>query len=97
MATYLKSIDPYNHLLTSSVSYQSMKFWTSKSLDFTQTHLYGPNNKILNLPTRAQDYISTYKKPYACGEMGASPAGNQRPQQRQTKTSRTCTTACGSA
>jgi hypothetical protein len=71
MATYLKGIDPYNHLVTSSVSYQSMTFWKSKSIDFTQTHLYGPDNKILNLPKRAQDNIDTYNKPYACGEMGA--------------------------
>jgi hypothetical protein len=68
MASYLHAIDPYDHLVTSSVSWQSLDFWSSTGIDFTQSHLYGPDNRITRLPAQSQGYISGYQKPYVCGE-----------------------------
>jgi hypothetical protein len=85
MASYLHGIDPYNHLVTSSVSWQSLNFWSAKGIDFTQSHLYGPDNRITRLPSQSQGYISTYQKPYVCGEFSrrwesatSEPSGNYR-------------------
>jgi hypothetical protein len=85
MASYLHAIDPSNHLVTASVSYVNLDFWQASGIDFTQSHLYGPNNRITNLPTQLQGYVGKFKKPYSCGEFSrrwesatAEPSANYR-------------------
>lgn len=85
MATYFHSIDPNNHLVTSSISWVMEPLWNSKGIDFTQSHLYGPSNKISKLSSEAKRYIDAFKKPYVCGEFSrrwetanTEPPGNYR-------------------
>ncbi|MBO3800067.1 MAG: hypothetical protein FGF52_03300 [Candidatus Brockarchaeota archaeon] len=49
MAEYLRSIDPYDHLITTSFSNPMGEdlIWRTSGLDFTQTHMYGPDVKDL--------------------------------------------------
>lgn len=69
MSRYFHSVDIYDHLVTASISWMSIpQMWTPPGMDFTQSHLYGPDNRITNLPAQSQAFISSYKKPYVCGE-----------------------------
>lgn len=68
MAAEFRRVDPYRHLVTSSVSWVMQDFWKSPSVDFTQSHLYGPSNKISRLPAEIERYEDGFGKPYVCGE-----------------------------
>jgi hypothetical protein len=68
MSSYLHAIDPSNHMVTASVSYVNLDFWKASGIDFTQSHLYGPNNRITNLPSQLKGYVGKFQKPYSCGE-----------------------------
>jgi hypothetical protein len=71
MSQYFHTVDIYDHLVTSSISWQSIpQMWTPAGMDFTQAHLYGPStsNPVYRLPAQAQQFITAYKKPYVCGE-----------------------------
>jgi hypothetical protein len=85
MSSYLHAIDPSQHLVTASVSYVNLDFWQASGIDFTQSHLYGPNNRITNLPSQIAGYVGQFKKPYSCGEFSrrwesatAEPSENYR-------------------
>jgi hypothetical protein len=70
MSTYLKSIDPYKHLVTTSFSYKWMPdLWNVSNLDFTQTHPYGTTDSAYNTIT---SYINNFNKPYVMEEFGYS-------------------------
>jgi hypothetical protein len=69
MSRCFHQLDINQHLVTASVSWQSIpNMWTPAGMDFTQNHLYGPDNRITRLPSQAQGFISSFKKPYVCGE-----------------------------
>jgi hypothetical protein len=66
MAAYLKSIDPYNHLVTTSLSHNDYAdLWSLKDMDFTQRHLYGSTT---GLQGTLEAYETKYKKPFVSGE-----------------------------
>lgn len=68
MSTYLKSIDPYGHLVTTSISHRDLEGLNSlKNIDFNQKHIY-KNNRAL--PTTIVKYAQEFKKPYVIGEYG---------------------------
>lgn len=68
MSTYLKELDPYGHLVTTSISHRDLKGLNSlKNIDFNQKHIY-KNNKAL--PTTIVQYVNEFKKPYVIGEYG---------------------------
>lgn len=68
MSTYLKQIDPYQHLVTTSISHRDLEGLNSlKNIDFNQKHIY-KNNRAL--PTTIVDYTAQFKKPYVIGEYG---------------------------
>jgi len=68
MARYLKGIDPYNHLVTTSISHRDIAGLNSIAyIDFNQKHIYKHTEKI---PSIYPDYIQTYGKPYVVGEFG---------------------------
>lgn len=68
MSAYLKSIDPYEHLVTTSISHRDLEGLNSiKNIDFNQKHIY-KNNRAL--PTTIVKYIQDFKKPYVIGEYG---------------------------
>ena len=68
MARYLKDIDPYRHLVTTSISHRDIEGLNSIAyIDFNQKHIYKHTEKI---PAIYPDYIQTYGKPYVVGEFG---------------------------
>jgi hypothetical protein len=70
MSAYLKSIDPFEHLVSTSCSHKTIPgLWDLNNLDFSQTHIYGDSNNIYSTIT---SYESTYNKPYVTGEFAYS-------------------------
>lgn len=68
MSRYLKDIDPYKHLVTTSISHRDIAGMNSIAyIDFNQKHIYKHTEKI---PAIYPDYIKTYGKPYVVGEFG---------------------------
>ncbi|MGN6396878.1 MAG: DUF5060 domain-containing protein [Mucilaginibacter sp.] len=68
MSRYLKDIDPYHHLVTTSVSHRDIMGMNSIAyIDFNQKHIYKHTEKI---PAIYPDYIQTFGKPYVVGEFG---------------------------
>jgi hypothetical protein len=70
MSTYLKSIDPFKHLVTTSFSYKWIpNLWNVSNLDFTQTHPYGTTDSAYNT---ILNYENNFSKPYVMNEFGYS-------------------------
>ena len=68
MSRYLKDLDPYQHLVTTSVSHRDIPGMNSiPYIDFNQKHIYKHTEKI---PGIYPDYIQTFNKPYVIGEFG---------------------------
>jgi len=68
MSRYLKDIDPYKHLVTTSISHRDIAGMNSIAyIDFNQKHIYKHTERI---PAIYPDYIQTYGKPYVVGEFG---------------------------
>lgn len=68
MSRYLKDIDPYQHLVSTSISHRDIIGMNSiPYIDFNQKHIYKHTEKI---PAIYGDYIQTYGKPYVIGEFG---------------------------
>lgn len=74
MATALKQMDPYGHLVTTSLTGGSERdeYWRIPQLDYAIYHSYGdsaPGRKVARL---AQRYERDFKKPFMIGEYGTS-------------------------
>ncbi len=68
MSRYLKDIDPYGHLVTTSISHRDIQGLNSIAyIDFNQKHIYKHTEKIPGIYT---SYIQTFGKPYVVGEFG---------------------------
>jgi len=68
MSTYLKKIDPYGHLVTTSISHRDLEGLNSlNNIDFNQKHIY-KNNRAL--PVTIVSYTEKFGKPYVIGEYG---------------------------
>jgi hypothetical protein len=68
MSTYLKGIDPFGHLVSTSAGYKYIPgLWNVSSLDFSQTHPYGSTD---NIYSTIVSFTTTYNKPYVAGEFG---------------------------
>ena len=68
MSRYLKDIDPYRHMVTTSISHRDIMGLNSLAyIDFNQKHIYKHTEKI---PAIYPDYIQTFGKPYVIGEFG---------------------------
>lgn len=68
MSRYLKDIDPYHHLVSTSISHRDIIGMNSiPYIDFNQKHIYKHTEKI---PSIYPEYIQTYNKPYVIGEFG---------------------------
>ena len=66
MSTYLKQIDPYQHIVTTSISHRDLKGLNSlKNIDINQKHIY-KNTK--GIPSEILKYEEEFKKPYVVGE-----------------------------
>ena len=69
IAKYLKSVDPYDHLITTSRDDFGGKLWDCEYLDFSQTHNYGPTFWFEHV---FDTYTKKYNKPHVIGECGYS-------------------------
>ena len=80
MASYLKSIDPYQHLVTTSAS-MPPGVWKLPAMDVTQTHIYGDGTQVdLVTPVAAALRVNqVYGKPHLVGEIGWSYKGPDGP------------------
>ncbi|MGC1240039.1 MAG: cellulase family glycosylhydrolase [Chryseosolibacter sp.] len=68
MAAYLKSIDPYDHIVTTSVSHREIAgIFSLDELDLNQMHIY---KRTQYIPAGIQRYIKAYGKPFSWGEFG---------------------------
>jgi hypothetical protein len=74
MSAYLKSLDPYGHMVTTSISYQNITGLTAvPSFNFNQQHIYGNGTSsdiIKSIPTTIRSYDASTGKPYVIGEYG---------------------------
>lgn len=68
MSAYLAELDPYDHLITTSISHRDLEGLNAiKNIDFNQKHIYKNN---LALPTTIEKYSHEFQKPYVIGEFG---------------------------
>jgi hypothetical protein len=68
MSVYLKQIDPYGHIVTTSISHRDIEGLNSIStIDINQKHIY--NNTSI-IPSEINRYVDAFDKPYIIGEFG---------------------------
>lgn len=68
MAAYLKAIDPYDHIVTTSVSHREIEgMFALDELDLNQMHIYKRTGWI---PAGIRRYTKEYDKPFSWGEFG---------------------------
>lgn len=68
MAAYFKQNDPYQHLITTSVSHRDIIGLNEiDDIDFNQKHIYAATGKM---PGVINEYLEKYNKPYVIGEFG---------------------------
>lgn len=75
MAQYLRSKDPFRHLVTTSYAHddQDPATWNLPEMDFTQTHYYnGAANLETVLVGGIASYLSSFNKPTYTGEFGVN-------------------------
>ena len=66
MAAYLKSIDPFGHIVTTSISHRDLEGLNDvKDLDINQKHIYCATSSI---PETIIRYEKAHGKPYVIGE-----------------------------
>jgi hypothetical protein len=69
MSTYLKGLDPFDHLVTSSISCTQISgLWSVGDLDFSQAHDYDNQTELDDIYSRIVSYESSYYKPHVVGE-----------------------------
>ena len=68
MAAWLKSIDPYGHIVTTSISHRDLEGLNDiPDIDVNQKHIYCATSAI---PKTILDYETRHGKPYIIGEFG---------------------------
>lgn len=73
MTAYLKQIDPYGHLITTSYSWRDKpEVWQSPALDLTQRHFYGQGDTVdlVGDIIRNAPKMAAFGKPTLIGEFG---------------------------
>lgn len=68
MSRYFKQVDPYKHILTTSISHRDLDGLNSvENIDINQKHIY---NHTSSIPSEILKYEAKYGKPYVIGEFG---------------------------
>jgi hypothetical protein len=68
MAAYLKAIDPYGHIVTTSISHRDIAGLNDiPAIDINQKHIYRATEAI---PAAIASYEARHGKPYVIGEFG---------------------------
>ncbi|HOP94422.1 MAG TPA: DUF5060 domain-containing protein [Dictyoglomaceae bacterium] len=77
MSKYLKGIDPWKHLLTTSFAYSPGKpeIDSLPGIDYVQTHIY-QSKAYMEALASLIEYKERYKKPHLIGECGLDAGGN---------------------
>jgi hypothetical protein len=77
MGHWLHAHDPYQHLVTTSLTGGSDRpeMWTVPELDFTSYHSYNEAGTIRGLPVLAASFLKRYNKPVMIGEFGINSHG----------------------
>lgn len=73
MSDYLKSIDPYHHLVTTSISHRNVAgLYDVPAIDFNQRHIYGHDGKSQTgtFPDVFRKAARQETKPFVIGEYG---------------------------
>lgn len=72
MVTALKAMDPFHHLVTTSLTGGSLRdeIWSLPGLDFTQYHSYGESSPATRMAEVVATMRSRYQKPVLIGEFG---------------------------
>ena len=71
MAKFIRSIDIYGHLLTTT--YGDDAVWQLPEMDFTQTHWYGDGSQrdcVTTIVNIHRLHLQRYRKPFLLGEFG---------------------------
>ena len=82
MAAYLRSLDPYDHLITTSsdIDTSAADIWADPNIDLVQVHDYGAlSGRDQRFRGYAEDLNATYDKPVIIGEFGLSGDPRQSP------------------
>jgi hypothetical protein len=68
MSRYLKEVDPYDHLVTTSISHRDVAGMNDLAgMDINQCHMYKNTEAI---PSTLNEYTKKHGKPYIIGEFG---------------------------
>lgn len=68
MAHYLKGLDPFGHIVTTSISHRDIEGLNSiADIDLNQKHIY---NNTSVIPSTITSYEEKFGKPYVIGEFG---------------------------
>jgi len=68
MSSYLKAVDPYKHIVTTSVSHRDIPGMNDlPNIDINQRHIY---KNTAGIPSTIMDYTAKHNKPYIIGESG---------------------------
>ncbi|MBN1694345.1 DUF5060 domain-containing protein [candidate division WOR-3 bacterium] len=79
MANYLKRVDPYKHLVSTSISHREMPdLWEIENIDFSQHHLYGPDRNLQDIGNSVRKYIKEFEKPDVINEFAAGWKGPEK-------------------
>ncbi len=66
MSEYLQQNDPYQHLVTTSISHREVKgLYHLPDIDFNQKHIY---KNTMRIPEAINNYLQKHQKPYIIGE-----------------------------
>ncbi|MBW3622634.1 MAG: DUF5060 domain-containing protein [Armatimonadetes bacterium] len=72
MSQYLRDLDPYDHLI--STTYGNEEIWKIPQIDFTQTHFYGDTGSITDMAgvvtSQNVEHTQKYGKPHLVAEFG---------------------------
>ena len=73
MSDYLKRIDPYDHLITTSISHREVSgLYDIPSIAFNQVHIYGHDGeaRVSVFPKVLRSSCGSHNKPFVIGECG---------------------------
>lgn len=80
MANYLKSIDPNQHLISTSYGedwQEDEAVWSAPEMDFTQSHIYQNSANLENVLAKAnRTFLQEFEKPTLNGEFGIGITGS---------------------
>ena len=76
MADYIKSVDPFKHLVTTSSDGSGFdNLWSLDNIDLIQVHYY--SSYVISFFDEAFNRLNSFSKPVIMGEFGSFDQNNQ--------------------